>query len=168
MPRVEASVDIDAPRDIAFAVSQTTGEIRLRWDPFIRRQHHLDGVTAAGKGVRTRTVSRHGLTMVSEYASFHPPERVGMRMVEGPWFFEKFGGGWVFEELSPDRTRAVWRYTFTVRPTWIAPIADRIGARLLGRDIRRRIDAFAAGCRDDVVLAEARRLVAVWADSDDS
>lgn len=168
MPRVEASVEIDVPRDMAFAVSQTTGEIRLRWDPFIRRQHHLDGATAAGKGVRTRTVSRHGLAMTSEYASFHPPERVGMRMVDGPWFFERFGGGWVFEELGPQRTRAVWRYTFTVTPAFLAPVADRIGIWLLGRDIRRRIAAFAEGCTDDVVVAEARRLARLWAETDNS
>lgn len=168
MPRVEASVDVDVARDLAFAVSQTTGDVRLRWDPFIRRQSHIDGATRAGKGVRTRTVSRHGLTMVSEYASFQPPERVGMRMVEGPWFFERFGGGWVFEALEPDRTRAVWRYTFTVKPRFLAPVADRIGLWLLGRDIRRRIAAFAEGCRDDVVVAEARKLARSWAGSDGS
>jgi hypothetical protein len=36
---------------------------------------------------------------------------------------------------------------------WLAPIADRVGVRLLGRDIRRRIDAFAMACADPTVLA---------------
>ena len=162
MPRVEASVEIDVPRSIAFAVSQTTGDVRLRWDPFIAEQHHLDGATHAGKGVRTRTRSRHGLVMISEYASFHPPARVGMRMVEGPWFFERFGGGWVFEAVTPTRTKAIWRYTFTVKPAFLAPIADRIGIRVLSRDIRRRIDAFAAGCEDEVVVDAARALAERW------
>jgi len=31
--------------------------------------------------------------MVSEYVSFAPPSNVGMKMVEGPWFFEMFAGG---------------------------------------------------------------------------
>ena len=29
--------------DVAFAVSQTQGEIRYRWDPFVRSQRLLDG-----------------------------------------------------------------------------------------------------------------------------
>jgi hypothetical protein len=32
-------------------------------------------------------------------------------------------------------------------------VADRIGAWLLGRDIRRRLDAFAAACADPEILA---------------
>jgi len=43
-----------------------------------------------------------------------------------------------------------------VRPTWIAPVGDRIGTWMLGRDIERRIAGFAAGCRDEIVLAAAR------------
>jgi hypothetical protein len=162
MPRVEAAVDVDVPPGIAFAVSQTTGEVRLRWDPFIHAQRHLDGATEAAKGVRTETRSRHRLRMVSEYVSFSPPDRVGMRMVEGPWFFERFGGGWLFEPLDDGRTRATWRYTFTIRPSWLAPLADPIGRWVLGRDIRRRIAAFADGCRDEVVLAAARDLEQRW------
>ena len=102
--------------------------------------------------------------MVSQYVSFDPPGRVGMRMVEGPWFFARFGGGWSFAPVSPttgrQQTEATWRYTFTVRPSWLAPIADRIGVALLGRDIRRRIAGYAAGCADPEVVAAARRLLA--------
>ena len=43
----------------------------------------LDGARAAGKGVRTRTRSRLGLVMVSEYVSYAPPRNVGMTMVAG-------------------------------------------------------------------------------------
>jgi hypothetical protein len=96
--------------------------------------------------------------MVSEYVSFRAPHQVGMKMVRGPWFFATFAGGWTFTEAGDGndaggRTEAVWRYTFTVRPKWLAPIADRVGVRLLGRDIRRRIDAFAMACADPTVLA---------------
>lgn len=162
MPKVESTVVVPVEPMLAFAVSQTTGEIRYRWDPFVHSQRHLDGATVAAKGVRTETRSRHGLRMISEYASFAPPDRVGMRMVEGPWFFEKFGGGWSFRAVDGG-TEATWRYTFTVKPPWLAPIADRIGRWLLGRDIERRIDGFAAGCRDEVVLEAARALAADWA-----
>lgn len=153
MPRVEASVTVAVGSEVAFAVSQTTGDLRLRWDPFISEQHLLDGAARPGKGVRTQTRSRHGFTMISEYTAFRPPHQVGMRMVDGPWFFEKFGGGWTFTEQSDGGTVAVWRYTFTVKPAWLAPIANRVGVWLLRRDIRRRIDAFATACTTPDIVA---------------
>ena len=35
MTRVESSVVVDVDPATAFAVSQTSGQTRLRWDPFI-------------------------------------------------------------------------------------------------------------------------------------
>ena len=141
----------------AFAVSQTTGEIRLRWDPFIQEQHFLGGATAPAKGVRTETRHRSRLHMVSEYVSFNPPTNVGMKMVEGPWFFSTFAGGWRFAPEPGGGTRATWRYSFRCRPTWLVPVAERIGSRVLRRDIDRRIAGFARGCADPVVLDAVRR-----------
>jgi hypothetical protein len=152
---VEAERVVPVEPEVAFAVSQTTGEVRYRWDPFVREQHFLGGVTRPGKGVRTATRSRHGLGMVSEYVSYAPPSHVGMRMVTGPWFFAVFAGSWRFTTV-PGGTRAVWRYVFRCRPGWLAPLAEWIGARYLRRDIERRIAGFARGCADPVVLAAAR------------
>lgn len=144
---------VDVPSAVAFAVSQTTGELRLRWDPFIHRQYLLDGAVKPGKGVRTFTRSRHGLRMVSEYVSYVPPRNVGMTMREGPWFFATFGGGWRFEALGESRTRAVWKYSFSCRPEFLRRFAEPLGAWLLGRDIRRRIAAFARACADPEIVA---------------
>ncbi|WFE26985.1 SRPBCC family protein [Solwaraspora sp. WMMD791] len=158
MPVVEAVVTVPVPPDLAFAVSQTTTPVRHRWDPFIRTQHFVDGATRPGKGVRTFTRSRHGLTMISEYVSYAPPTNVGMKMVRGPWFFEMFAGGWRFAPApEPGHTVATWRYSFRCRPAPLRPLADRIGIWLLGRDIRRRIAGYAAGCTDPEVVAAARR-----------
>jgi hypothetical protein len=160
MPVVEAVATVPVPADVAFAVSQTTGPVRLRWDPFIHRQYFLDGATHPGKGVRTFTRSWHGLTMVSEYVSFAPPTNVGMKMLRGPWFFEMFAGGWRFVPAAdPGHTVATWRYSFRCRPVVLRPITHRIGRWVLGRDIRRRIAGFAAGCADPVVVAAARELL---------
>lgn len=155
MPQVRAERFIRLDPETAFALSQTTGEFRLKWDPFISSQGFLDGATAAGKGIRTRTVSRLGLRMVSEYVSYTPPRNVGMTMVSGPWFFENFGGGWRF---TPDGggTRAVWKYTFSCRPAFLKPLAERIGALLLGHEIERRIEAFARACENQELLEELR------------
>ena len=157
MTRIESTVVVDVDPATAFAISQTTGETRLRWDPFIHEQHFLDGATAPGKGVRTQTRHRSRLRMVSEYVSYNPPTNVGMKMVEGPWFFASFAGGWRFAPEPGGRCRATWRYSFRCRPAWLAPLAERIGAVVLRRDIDRRIAGFARGCADPVVVAAVRR-----------
>lgn len=156
MPVVEASVRVPLQPDVAFAVSQTTGAVRRRWDPFIREQHFLDDATAPAKGVRTFTRHRLGFSMVSRYVSYAPPRNVGMTMETGTWFFAKLGGGWRFTP-DGDGTLAVWKYNFTCQPAWLAPLAERIGTLVLGREIRSRIAGYARGCADPVVVDEARR-----------
>jgi hypothetical protein len=106
--------------------------------------------------VRTFTRHRSALTMVSEYVSYNPPVNVGMRMVEGPWFFDRMAGGWRFTPVEGG-TRAVWRYSFSCRPAWLAPVAERVGRWVLRRDIERRLAGFVRGCADPVVLAGVRR-----------
>jgi len=90
-------------------------------------------------------------TMVSRYVSWRPPTSVGMTMERGPRFFEHFGAGRRFA-AEDEGTVASWKYTFTVRPAWLRPLADPIGRWLLGREIRTRIRAFAAACEDESVL----------------
>lgn len=155
MPVVEAEIWVPVDPATAFAVSQTQGAIRRRWDPFIREQHLLDGATEPGKGVRTFTRHRLGPSMVSRYVSYVPPSNVGMTMERGSWFFEKMGGGWRFSARDGG-TLAVWKYNFGCRPAWLAPVAEPIGAWLLGREIRARIAGFARGCADPDVLAAVR------------
>jgi hypothetical protein len=142
------------PPDLAFAVSQTTGELRLRWDPFIRHQHLIEA-SGPAKGVRTLTRARVGPTMISEYVSYRPPTSVGMTMVRGPWFFASFGGGWRFtpeDSADGQGTRAVWKYTYSIRPSWLRFVAEPIGQWLLGREIRARIAAFARACEDPEIV----------------
>lgn len=155
MPVVESRCIVPVDVDTAFAVSQTTGDIRRRWDPFIRRQHFLHGALAPATGVRTFTVQRFGFRMESEYVSYRPPTTVGMKMTKGSWFFARLAAGWRFSAVTGTDagTLAIWRYNFACKPRWLAPVAERIGAVLLQRDIDRRILGFARGCEDRVVLA---------------
>jgi len=152
MPVVSAEAVVPVDPATAFAVSQTTGVVRRRWDPFISTQHFLDGADAAAKDVRTFTRQRLGFVMVSRYVSYAPPTNVGMVMERGPWFFEKLGGGWRFTAV-PEGTLAVWKYNFSSR---LAPIAEWIGVRVLGFEIRRRLAGFVRGCSDPVVLQAVR------------
>jgi hypothetical protein len=154
VPRIEATAVVPVPPEVAFAVSQAQGGLRYRWDPFVREQRLLDGAERPGRGVRSFTRSRHGLTMVSEYLGFNPPRQVGMRMVSGPWFFRSFSGGWGFAARDDGGTDATWRYSFTIRPAWLAPLAERVGRRVLQRDIERRLAGFARGCVDTALVAD--------------
>jgi Polyketide cyclase / dehydrase and lipid transport len=154
---VQAQAVVPIAPDLAFAVSQTSGAVRYRWDPFVHEQHFLHNAEAPGKGVQTFTRQRFGLSMVSEYVSFAPPTNVGMKMVTGPWFFDMFGGGWRFTPAGDgSSTQAVWRYSFRCRPGWLRPVAEPIGRVVLGREIRRRLAGYVRGCHDEVVLAAAR------------
>lgn len=154
MPQVVAHVWVPVTPDVAFAVSQTTGEARLAWDPFIRSQH-LIGADRPGRGVRTFTRARvgpvRGFAMVSRYVSYAPPTSVGMTMERGPWFFASFGGGWRFvpqARYGVEGTAATWKYTYAIRPRLLRPLAEPIGQRVLGREIRARIEAFRRACTD--------------------
>ncbi|MHA7305310.1 SRPBCC family protein [Arthrobacter sp. TMN-49] len=157
MPQVIAERTVRLDPATAFELSQTTGEFRLRWDPFIHSQQFQDGATVAAKGVRTRTRTRLGLVMVSEYVSFVPGKNVGMKMVTGPWFFAQFGGGWRFTEYDGG-TRLVWKYTFTCKPRCLQGIANPLGLWLLGREMERRISAFAGACDDAALIADFKAL----------
>jgi Polyketide cyclase / dehydrase and lipid transport len=156
VPRIESSCSVPVGVDTAFALSQTYGELRYRWDPFVHHQELLKGATKAGRGVQTLTRSKHRLTMISEYQSFRAPTHVGMKMTKGPWFFQSFSGGWNFVETSPTETAVVWRYNFICRPKWIQPIAHRIGTLALQRDIDRRLAAFKKACSDPDILKEIK------------
>lgn len=154
MPQVTAEVWVPVEPGTAFAVSQTTGAVRLSWDPFIRHQHLID-TDRPGKDVRTLTRARVGPMMISRYVSYRPPTSVGMTMEKGPWFFATFGGGWRFSPEDRDGTagtRVVWKYTWSARPSWLSPVADPIGRWLLGREIEARIAAFGRACENPAVL----------------
>ena len=157
MPVVSAEAFVPVDPATAFAVSQTTGAVRRRWDRFIVEQHFLDDAVHPARGVRTFTRQRFGLAMTSRYVSYAPPTNVGMVMESGPWFFEKLGGGWRFDAIEDGSgTVATWKYNFSCRPAWIAPLAEWIGSRVLGFEIRRRLDGFVDGCRDPEVLHAVR------------
>ena len=49
MAQVEATVEVPVEPALAFAVSQTTGATRYRWDPFVREQSLLDGRARPGR-----------------------------------------------------------------------------------------------------------------------
>ncbi|MGB8860877.1 MAG: SRPBCC family protein [Ilumatobacteraceae bacterium] len=142
MPIVEHSAWAAATVTDAFDLSMSHAR-RFDWDPFVKAQRFLDGARRPAVGVRTWTKDRRGLVMVTRYLTFQRPHRVGMKMEEGPPFFRTFSGAWRFEERD-DGCDVHFRYNFTCRPRLLAPLMERVGVWYLGRDIRRRVETFAA------------------------
>ncbi|MGI8756027.1 MAG: type II toxin-antitoxin system RatA family toxin [Acidimicrobiales bacterium] len=150
---VERTQVARATPDDAFVVAGSY-RVRLEWDPFVSAQH-LVNTDSPGRGVKTYTRSRHGLTMVSEYLTYHPPTHMGMKMVSGPWFFRTFSGSWHFRAIDEGHTEVVYRYRYECRPRWLQPISHRIGNWYLGRDIEARVAAFVRGIEDADIVARA-------------
>lgn len=147
---VEHRAVVRARVEDAFDLSQSYG-LRLEWDPFVRAQR-LVGAITAGKGVRTWTRSRHGLTMVTEYLTFRRPTLVGMKMIDGPWFFDRFSGAWHFTDGGDGSCEVLYRYQFTTAPRWLRWLMHPIGRWLLTRDIKARLDAFARAVEQPTMI----------------
>ena len=67
-----------------------------------------------------------------------------------------FGGDWRFK-ADGDGTLATWKYTYSSKPVVLRPVAEPIGQWLLGKQIRKRIEAFGRRCADPVVFPAVRR-----------
>lgn len=140
MPVVESSSEIRAPRLALFALTQDY-YIRMEWDPFLRDLRFLDGATGPAPGVRVWVRARNGLSMTVEYVTVTPPERVAVKLVRGPFFFESFAGAWIFHDAGEDRTRVTFRYSFRTRWPLLRPVLDRAISAVFTRDIAARVRA---------------------------
>ncbi len=151
MPILEESIVINEPAKSVFALSQDYA-LRLAWDPFIRKMQFLDGARESGRGVRVWVRAWTGLTMEVQFVSFHPPSSVAMKMVRGPWFFQRFAGTWLFQSKCEGQTKVTFRYSFALRPGWFRRLADPIVSCLFRRDIHARLHGIKQGAEESGLL----------------
>ena len=152
MPMVESSITIQATPDILFALSQDY-YLRKDWDPFVAGIRFLDGATRPAPGVRVWVKSWQGLEMITEYVTVVPPKRVAVKMLDGPPFFETFGGAWRFEPTAPGETRVHFRYSFRSRWRMLRPVLDPVIRLIFGRDIRARLRGLKRAVADTDIAA---------------
>lgn len=138
MPIVERAVEIAAPATALFALTQDY-YLRKEWDPFVQEMRFQDGATVAAPGVRVWVRAWTGLGMEVEYVTVRPPERVAIKLVRGPFFFENFAGSWLFQPGAGAGTRVVFRYSFATRWPWLRPVLDRAISAVFSRDIAARL-----------------------------
>ncbi|EYF05795.1 type II toxin-antitoxin system RatA family toxin [Chondromyces apiculatus] len=138
MSTIQTSAEIDAPIAPLFELMQDYG-LRLDWDPFLREMRFQDGATEAAVGVQVWVRAHNGLTMEVEYITLKRPEQVAMRMTKGPAIFKQFSGAWGLKAITPERTRVTFRYNFTVRPGFLAPLLDPVTRWVMRRDMEQRL-----------------------------
>ncbi len=137
MPIVEASTIIHAPQDGLFALAQDYG-LRLQWDPFLSSMAFV-GAAEAAVGVHVRVKSRRGLAMEVVYTTLEPPQRVAIKMVNGPFFLADFAGTWRFDQQAPEQTEVRFRYSFKTRWPILRFVLDPIIRFVFLRDIQARL-----------------------------
>jgi len=141
MPTIHSTIEIAAPPDPLFRLSQDYG-LRLEWDPFVRELRFLDGATEPAVGVQVWVRAKNGLTMSVRYITVSRPGHIAMTMVQGPWLFGRFSGAWKFRELEGGaRTEVVFSYNFETRPAWLRFLMTPIARARLQRDMDERLAA---------------------------
>jgi ribosome-associated toxin RatA of RatAB toxin-antitoxin module len=141
MPTIHSTIEIAAPRDPLFRLSQDYG-LRLDWDPFLREIRFLDGATEPAVGVQVWVRAKNGLEMTVRYITVSRPDHIAMTMVSGPWMFGRFSGAWKFRELDGAKgTEVVFSYNFETRPVWLSWLMTPLARRVLQRDMDERLAA---------------------------
>jgi ribosome-associated toxin RatA of RatAB toxin-antitoxin module len=139
VPVVQAQILVHRRQEAVFDLAQNYGA-RLEWDPFLRAIAFQEGATQADVGVRVWVRANNGLDMEVVYVSMQRPRCVAMKMIRGPFFFERFAGTWRFDREDDERTRVTFRYGFATRWSWLRPALDRVIHAVFLRDIRARLE----------------------------
>lgn len=68
--------------------------LRTEWDTLTTEAYLLNDAKVAALGVQARCIGGNGLAMDIEYMSYKPNEVAAVKMVNGPYIFDHFAGGW--------------------------------------------------------------------------
>jgi len=139
MPIVEGQLAISASQEAVFDLAQDY-DARLGWDPFLSRIAFRDGASEAAVGVKVWVRAKNGLSMEVVYVTYDRPRSTAMKMIDGPWFFERFAGTWKCERTPDDRTLVTFRYNFETRWPPLRQLLNPGIRTVFGRDIRLRLE----------------------------
>lgn len=133
MRTIRCRIEIQAPRAELFALTQDYG-LRPHWDP-------VHGAAEKREDGRVRYTTKDGMEMTVRYVSHDAPERVAMTMEEGPFYFRKFSGAWVFQSLAERRTEVSFNYSFELRGLL------RLGEGVVAGRLERAMNSRLAGLK---------------------
>ncbi len=134
--KLTESIRIARPQQAVFDYTQDYRQ-RLKWDTFLREAVLLDGAQAAGLGVKSWCVSKHGIGMETEYVSFNAPRVVAVKLTRPAGIFSAFAGSWRFVALEPELTEATFTYSFALRGP--LRLFSRLARYVLQQNVRGRL-----------------------------
>ena len=127
MAKYDTSIDIDAPIEIVWALTQSA-ERRPEWDGRVNRVELLNADTQK-KGTIMRTLGKawgRPFYFDLETVVFEPGSKCAVVLVGSKGMpFVKGGGTWKYEELGDTRCRFRATQNFTPKDTLLGRIADR-------------------------------------------
>jgi uncharacterized protein YndB with AHSA1/START domain len=145
MAIIEYELTINAPPAVVYQASQDYS-VRYQWDPFPEKIELLEGATEVGIGVKTRVISKSGLSMVVEFVQVAPPTTAAIVMTKGPAFMRSFAGSWVFKPTDNNATRARFRYSVKTKIWAIPPISEFIAAFYFKKAVVARLNGLKQFC----------------------
>ena len=116
---------------------------RKEWDPLTTEAYLVNAETAA-KGELVRCTARNGMSMDTAYVSYQPNKVAAVKLVKGPYLFDKFAGGWRFDEVEPGLTHVRFSYNVSTRPKWLSWFLTPIVVTVFRYETRKRIRALKA------------------------
>ena len=136
---IKYEFEVRASAKFLFELTQDY-DLRAQWDPLTTEAFLVDAAVAA-PGERVRCTASNGLSMDTVYVAYKPNEVAAVKLVKGPYLFDKFAGGWQFKELSPGKTRVRFSYNVSTRPRWLSWLLTPMVVFQFKRETRKRISA---------------------------
>lgn len=119
---------------------------RLEWDTLLRRAYTVDNAEP-GKDVVAVCTAKWwlgGYSFRTRYVSFDRPHVAAIKLESQPPFFASWAASIRHRPLTSDTSSATYTMTFTVKPSWVAPLLEPVAKAMFRRETQRRLRALAA------------------------
>jgi hypothetical protein len=146
MAHSEISEVIPAPSSAVFDLLHDYKR-RLEWDTLLQAAYLEDGANAAAKGVTAVCVGRKslgGIALKTVYVTFERPTLAAVKMVNAPLFFESWAASIRHEDLSANKSRLIYKFQFTTRPSFLRFVMEPLMERVFVWETRKRLRALQA------------------------
>lgn len=113
--------------------------LRAKWDT-LTKEAFLVNAEVAAKGELVRCTATNGMSMDTVYVAYEPNKVAAVKLIDGPYIFDKFAGGWNFKEIKPNLTLVKFSYNITTKPRWLSWLLTPIVAYFFRRETKKRIE----------------------------
>lgn len=117
---------------------------RLEWDTLLSAAYLMDGHAVAQQGAISTCVGRKSLgalALTTEYVSFDAPRIAAVKMIRGPWIFERWAASLKHEDLANGQSRVTYAWQFTARPRLLRWFCEPMLNAIFHWETRKRLRA---------------------------